>query len=737
MTTLHDLNPAQKSAVTAGEGPLLILAGAGSGKTRVLTRRVSYLIGEMGVPPWAILALTFTNKAAEEMRRRIYDQVGAQKDLWIGTFHSVCNRILRIEGSVLGYPDGFTIYDTYDQKKVIKAAMDEVGIDEKELNVNYFRSIISAAKEKGETPTEYLEAHSFLPKERFAGQVYAAYEKRLKEAQAMDFDDLLLKTRDLFMNHPDVLQKYRNRFRHILVDEYQDTNRVQYDLVNLLAEEHRNLFVVGDDDQSIYGWRGADIRNILDFEKDYPDCVTIRLEQNYRSVGSILKAANAVIMNNQGRKGKALWTDKDDGDKPLVVARETEQDEAKFIATESGRLTSHGQYKLRDVAVLYRTNMQSRIIEEMFVRYGIPYRVLGGQRFYERKEIKDVLSYLRFIANPRDDVSLERIINTPKRGIGDSTIEKIRLLAEEQGRSMYDVMGDLSALGLNRRTENALNAFMDMMDALILKAPGLSVEKLLFAVLEETGYSAALKAENTQEADSRLENIGELIGSAIDFEVNTEEEDRTLNNFLSGVALVSDTDDMKDDEDKVTLMTLHSAKGLEFPVVFLCGMEDGLFPIMRAAVSKKELEEERRLCYVGITRAEEKLYLTYANTRNVFGKKNYNMPSRFIAELAGTIQKEKSSFQPAPKQDGSIAIERTVSYRQPMSKKPESFGAPKAEKPVSFEAFAAGDRVEHAKFGEGTVVHFDENKSLIEVEFASVGVKKLDLRFAPVKKLRA
>ncbi len=714
MELLKGLNKEQEQAVTYGQGPLLVLAGAGSGKTRVLTHRIAYLMEEKNVMPYEILAITFSNKAAAEMKHRIFSLVGPQKDLWIGTFHGICNRILRIHGEILGYNTDFTIYDTQDQKKVLKDTMASLKIDEKEISLNQVAYAISQAKNNQILPRDYCNHFGEGYKEKAIESIYEGYEKRLNTTNAMDFDDLLLKTVELLDKDAAVLEKFQQRFRYILVDEYQDTNRTQYLLVTKLAAKFRNLFVVGDDDQSIYGWRGADITNILDFEKDYPEATVIRLEQNYRSTQSILKAANHVIENNHGRKGKNLWTENDKGEVPKIVELETEIEEAKFIATEIGRLHDYEKCKPSDIAILYRTNVQSRAIEEMFGRYNIPYRVLGGLKFYSRKEIKDVLAYLKFLGNALDDVSLERIINTPKRGIGEATITKLKDYALLQNCSLFEAAKKAADIGLSKRASTVIIDFSIMMEGLLKRSETLSLEKLAYEILSATGYQRELENEKTVEAQNRLENIGELIGTMISYEL--EEEEPSLKDFLTRISLVADTDDLIDEDQKVTLMTIHSAKGLEYPVVFLCGLEEGLFPIRRSFDAVEDMEEERRLCYVGITRAEKKLYMTHATTRNIFGKKNYNMPSRFIKEMPQSEMIVKTKSTPSFAQQGVNDMATSKQGRM-------TFG------------FNPGDKVEHSKFGFGTVENYSEASGIVEVTFSSVGLKKLDLSFAPLKKI--
>ncbi len=630
MIDLNALNPQQRAAVEQTEGPLLVLAGAGSGKTRVLTYRVAWLM-EKGVAPWHILAITFTNKAAREMADRVHALAGeASEEAWISTFHSACARILRRDIEKLGYKRQFAIYDEDDRMTVIKAVAKELGLSDKEFPPKQLRAVISDAKNRLLTPEEWLKESEGDFRSRKLYEAYRRYEQALKGNNALDFDDLLIKTLVLLTEHPPVLDYYRDRFRYILVDEYQDTNAAQYMLVRLLAGDRHNLCVVGDDDQSIYGWRGADLRNILDFEKDFPECVTIKLEQNYRSTGNILDAANQVIAHNRGRKEKALWTESDDGERIALYHAMDERDEAAFIAAMSRKLIAGGETP-GGIAVLYRTNAQSRVLEEAFVRGDTPYRVYGGLRFYERKEVKDLVAYMRALVNPDDDVSTRRIINAPKRGIGDATIDKLAQYAEENEMPLLSAALDYENVptlgGKKKQIGEFARLMIDLTELMYEQKPSQFVE----ALIERTGYVAALEADRSEENESRIENIRELQGAVSEFErLNPE---GGLPEFLENVALVSDLDAMNESGGAVTLMTLHSAKGLEFNEVFLAGMEEGVFPLTRAIFDEELLEEERRLAYVGITRAKKRLFMSHARTRALYNTRSANELSRFVTEI--------------------------------------------------------------------------------------------------------
>ncbi len=622
---LAGLNPVQREAVTHHDGPLLVVAGAGSGKTRVLTHRIAHLVRDHGISPFEILAITFTNKAADEMKQRVEALVGpVARKMWVSTFHSACVRILRREAAKLDYPSNFTIYDQSDAVRLVGYVVRDLGLDPKRFPPRAVHAAISAAKNDDVSAAVYRERAAAIF-ERKIGDVYVEYQQRLHKAGAMDFDDLLLVTATLLRQHSDVLEHYRRRFRHILVDEYQDTNRVQNELVLALASEHRNICVVGDTDQSIYRFRGADIRNILEFEEAFPDCTVIVLEQNYRSTQTILDAANAVIANNLGRKPKELWTDSGGGQLIVRYHADDESDEAQWVAHEVSRLHDEGE-RWGDVAVFYRTNAMSRVVEEHLMRLGIPYTVVGGTKFYDRREVKDALAYVRAVVNPIDEVSIKRVLNVPKRGIGDSTVGRLDAWSTANGGAFIEALRRSEAAGVSGRAVKGIAEFLDLLDDLTEVVPD-GPAAVLEAALDRTGYVADLQAEHTIEAEGRLENLAELIGVARDF--------NDVNEFLEQVSLVADTDDLAEgaDETSVVLMTLHSAKGLEFPSVFLIGLEDGVFPHLRSLGEPDELEEERRLAYVGITRARERLYLTNAWSRMLYGATQYNPPSRFLDEI--------------------------------------------------------------------------------------------------------
>uniref|UniRef100_UPI000FD899F1 DNA helicase PcrA n=1 Tax=Paenibacillus kobensis TaxID=59841 RepID=UPI000FD899F1 len=636
---VQKLNPEQRAAVQATDGPLLIMAGAGSGKTRVLTHRIAYLIEKRRVAPWSILAITFTNKAAREMQERVAQLVGPSgSDIWVSTFHSMCVRILRRDISRIGFTSSFSILDSTDQLSVIRNIMKEQNVDTKKFEPKAVQAAISSAKNELLTPDRFsAKVGDYF--EQIAANVYEAYQKRLRANNSLDFDDLIMTTIRLFTDEPDVLAFYQNKFRYIHVDEYQDTNRAQYMLCRMLADKHHNICVVGDSDQSIYRWRGADITNILNFEEDYPEAKAILLEQNYRSTSNILNAANAVIGNNSGRKAKRLWTDRGPGDALIVYQADSEHDEGYFVTGEIAKNVKEGR-RYADHAILYRTNAQSRVIEEILIKSDIPYQIVGGIKFYDRKEIKDILAYLRLISNPDDDISLVRIINVPKRGIGDTTVGKIAEEAARRGISMYAALGTLDEFGgldVSGKTRATLVQFRDMIADLTRMVDYLSVTELTEKVLELSEYKLELHRENTLESKARIENIDEFLSVTQEFEKNNE--DKSLVAFLTDLALIADIDSMNKDEeedqpqDSVILMTMHSAKGLEFPVVFIIGMEEGVFPHSRAFMDNEELEEERRLAYVGITRAEKKLYLLCARMRTLFGRTAANPPSRFLQEI--------------------------------------------------------------------------------------------------------
>ena len=738
MIDLNELNPQQRAAVQQTEGPLLVLAGAGSGKTRVLTYRVAYLM-EWGVAPWHILAITFTNKAAREMADRVHRLAGeASEDAWISTFHACCTRILRRDIEKLGYKRQFAIYDEDDRMTVIKSVARALEMDDKLFPPKQIKAVISDAKNRMLTPGEWLKESGGDSRSRKLYEAYRDYEKTLRGNNALDFDDLLIRTLELLAEHPPVLQYYQDRFRYILVDEYQDTNAAQYELVRLLAGTRHNLCVVGDDDQSIYGWRGADIRNILDFEKDFPECVTIKLEQNYRSTGNILDAANQVIAHNRGRKEKALWTEADAGDKLALYHAMDERDEATFICQMAKKLMRQGG-DAGSIAVLYRANAQSRVIEDAFVRAGVPYRVYGGPRFYERREVKDLIAYLRALVNPDDDVSVRRIINAPKRGIGDSTIDKLEAYATENDISLMGAVLQASDAPLSARPRKLLAEFSELMVDLTELLCALGPSEFVEALIERTGYVRALEADPGDESESRIENIRELQGAVAEFERHNPEEG--IQGFLENVALVTDLDSLSADSSAVTLMTLHSAKGLEFDNVFLAGMEESVFPIARALFDDGQMEEERRLAYVGITRARRRLFLSHAYTRTLYNTRNNNQLSRFAAEIPrrliqeGVGRMEARRVAPPSQHSWNQPVRSPYAERYrdrpgPGGQRGQGTDAPPvrrpAPKPAGTDAggvrlnipgvtrgfgdvrgislFHTGDRVRHRTFGTGTVL---------------------------------
>ena len=731
---LNGLNKEQKEAVMHVDGPLLVIAGAGSGKTRVLTHRIAYLIAEKNVNPWNIIAITFTNKAAKEMKTRIENIVGSEKanDIWVGTFHSMCVRILRREITKIGYGSDFVIFDTGDAKSVIKECIKELKLDDKVYSDKYLAFEISKAKNEMITPERFANMYASNARMTVVANVYNLYQSKLKKNNAVDFDDIINNTIKVFEENPDVLEVYQNKFRYVLVDEYQDTNRAQDKLIMLLAEKHHNVFVVGDDQQSIYKFRGADIQNILNFERNFDSTRVIKLEQNYRSTGSILNVANEVIKNNHGNLKKKLWTENDIGNKPIVFGADNEYDEANYIVSQINTLKREEYYKYSDFAILYRTNAQSRAFEDVLMREGIPYRVIGGQKFYERKEIKDILAYLRLVYNTNDNVSLKRIINEPKRGIGKTTVDTIDQIANELNVPMFEVIKRIEEFGLSR-AKKELREFADFI--LRMQSNISSIEKLTTNILKESGYLKALEDEKTAEADSRIENLGEFLNVVIEFE--NQEADATLSSFLENIALVTDLDNVDENQDSVLLMTLHTAKGLEFPTVFLVGMEDGLFPSYRSIGTMEEEEEERRLCYVGITRAKEHLFLTCAKCRTVFGSTSYNKPSRFLDEipdnlLDGKIQKKEALFNMGDDLPSYIKEPKAAfSFRTAESFLQKVVG----DDSVDLGAFTAGTRVIHKKFGEGTIISAEpEDDDLkLDINFEKVGNKRLMAKFAKLE----
>ncbi|EKN66235.1 DNA helicase PcrA [Schinkia azotoformans] len=735
---LSGLNPEQQAAVRSTEGPLLIMAGAGSGKTRVLTHRIAYLMSEKDVAPWNILAITFTNKAAREMKDRVANIVGpTAEEIWISTFHSMCVRILRRDIDRIGMNRNFSILDTSDQLSVIKKILKEKNIDPKKFDPKTILGSISSAKNELITTEEYEKSASDYYRNTIS-DVYKAYQDRLKKNQSLDFDDLIMMTIQLFDRVPEVLEFYQRKFQYIHVDEYQDTNRAQYMLVKSMAARFKNLCVVGDSDQSIYRWRGADIANILSFEKDYPNANVIMLEQNYRSTKRILDAANKVIEKNSNRKPKKLWTENDEGKKLVYYRGDTERDEGHFVAGKIKEIVESGKHSYQDIAILYRTNAQSRVMEEVLLKSNIQYNIVGGMKFYDRKEIKDLLAYLRLIANPDDDISLARIINVPKRGIGASTLDKIGEYALQAGMSVNEALNEVDFMGLSARFTNTLIEFRDQIRNWNQMQEFLSVTELVEEVLEKTGYRDMLKAEKTIEAEGRLENIDEFLSVTKNFEKTNE--DKSLVSFLTDLALISDIDQADKEEegsqDSVMLMTLHSAKGLEFPVVFLMGLEEGVFPHSRSLMDDEEMEEERRLAYVGITRAENELFLTNARMRTLFGRTQMNPVSRFIGEIPDELIE-------------NLAEEfAKQTQRQPTAATPFGVSKPRIQqsvvRPVATKTggdqvgWRVGDKVEHKKWGIGTVVSVKGEGTDKELDIAfpqPTGIKRLLAQFAPITKI--
>ena len=761
---LSMLNPQQRLAAETLEGPVLILAGAGSGKTRALTCRVANLL-DHGVPAWNILALTFTNKAAKEMKERIANLVGdeAAEDAWISTFHSTCARMLRRDIEKLGYTRSFVIYDDDDQKAVLKEILKRLNIDEKFLPIRELSAKISDAKNKLMGPDEWFRESEKDYRCQMIHNVFLEYETRLKANNALDFDDLLVKTLELLADHPPVLESYRKRFRYVMVDEYQDTNYAQYMMIKLLTDESRNLCVVGDDDQSIYGWRGADIRNILDFEKDYPDATVIKLEQNYRSSANILDAANQVIAHNAGRKEKALWTERGEGEPIRLFAAGDERDEAAWIADRIRQLNRQGD-NYGNTAVLYRTNAQSRVVEEMLMRSGIPYKVFGGQKFYDRKEVRDVVAYLRVIVNPADDVSLRRIINVPKRAIGDSTVQELMQHALENGMPLYSALSDIPD-SLGSRPRKNIGEFFMLMTMLMAMKEAMPVSEFVPMLVEKTGLMEQYKKEDTDEARSRVENIQEFLGAVEEYCKSTENP--TLEDYLENVSLVTDLDQAEDmGRGYVTLMTLHSAKGLEFPNVFMTGLEEGIFPSSRSLMDDERMEEERRLCYVGITRAQKRLFISRAKQRMLYNQVNHNAPSRFLEEIPERLLVDELASMNAafgsrtqqPNRSRTGYGSRAAQPRQVPARPGMGMGgsasigglnipgvqkgfvgsaARTASPNVMANLYKPGDRVRHLKFGEGSVVSVTGSgaQARIKIEFTAYGVKEFALSVVPIVKL--
>ena len=756
---LNGMNDRQVEAIQTTEGPLLIMAGAGSGKTRVLTHRIAYLIDEKMVNPWNILAITFTNKAAREMKERAAALNPATQDCLIATFHSMCVRILRREADHIGYNRNFTIVDPGEQRTLMKRILKNLNLDPKKWNERAILGTISNAKNDLIDEVAYANLAGDMYTEIVA-KCYTAYQKELRQSEAMDFDDLIMLTLRLFDQNPDVLTYYQQRYQYIHVDEYQDTNHAQYQLVKLLASRFKNICVVGDADQSIYGWRGADMQNILDFEKDYPEAKVVLLEENYRSTKTILQAANEVIRNNRNRRPKNLWTQNEDGEEIVYYRANDEQDEALFVARTIDQL-SRESYSHKDFAVLYRTNAQSRTVEEALLKANIPYTMVGGTKFYSRKEIHDIIAYLNLIANPSDNISYERVVNEPKRGVGPGTVDKIRNFAASQEISLLDASANIMLSPVKGKTAQAVYEFANLILDLRDRLDDYSVTELVELVLKKTGYSAALAAQATLESQARIENIEEFLSVTKNFDENPDNPaDESgldkLSRFLNDLALIADTDDGDTESSEVTLMTLHAAKGLEFPVVFLVGMEENVFPLSRASEDEDELEEERRLAYVGITRAEKILYLTNANSRLLYGRTNYNQPTRFLREISsdllnyqGLARPANSSFKVSYTNSDTSKFGQGMSLAQALQERkrqaaPSSistgnlpFGKSSQNQPSKTEvAWAIGDIAHHKKWGDGTVlaVSGSGNSQELKINFPEVGLKKVLASIAPIEK---
>ena len=763
MDILEGLNDKQYEAVVNTEGPCLVIAGAGSGKTKVLTHKIAYLMGEKGIKPWDILAITFTNKAANEMKTRVEGLVGdIAKDMWIGTFHSICVRILRKQIDRLGFDTSFIIFDTSDQKTLIKQIIKSQNLDDKLYSDKSIQYEISNAKNDMLEPDSYkARVKGDFRKEKIA-EIYEIYQRKLKENNAIDFDDIINFTIKILMDNPDLLEYYSGKFKYVLVDEYQDTNKAQFTLVSLLASKYGNITVVGDNDQGIYSFRGADITNILNFEKDFPGTKIIKLEQNYRCTQSILNIANEVIKNNETKYEKKLWTDNDLGNKPKIFRGDNEYDEANYIVRQINSLKIEEYYKYSDFAILYRMNSQSRSIEDILRREDIPYKIVGGLKFYERKEIKDIIAYLRLIQNTSDNLSLTRIINEPKRGVGKTSLDNIEELSASNGISMYEIIKNADEYGLNRIFANT-REFINVIEELRNKKENLKISELIKETLQKTGYTKALEIENTVEAETRIQNLDEFLTVAIEFE--EESADTSLSEFLEGITLSSDLDGMEETEDSVTLMTLHSAKGLEFPVVFLVGMEEGIFPGYKSIGEEKELEEERRLCYVGITRAKENLFLTCSRQRTIFGSTSCNAVSRFVKEIPANMlegyeniedksqntydtdyewsygERRKSSYRDYSREESisaykdiavasSRGVKTTYQFRSAESFL-NSLNKNKEDN-MDLSVYKAGVRVLHKKFGEGIINSVEkEGEDLkVDINFDKVGHKRLMAKFA-------
>jgi len=765
---IEGLNNKQKEAVLETEGPCLVIAGAGSGKTKVLTHKIAYLIAEKNIAPWNILAITFTNKAANEMKERIEKLVGdVAKDIWMGTFHSICVRILRKYIDRIGFDSSFLIFDTSDQRTLVKECLKVLNVDDKMFTDRSVLAEISNAKNEMLDPNQYSSKYAADFRRAKIGEIYALYQKRLKENNAIDFDDIINYTIKILTENEDALEYYTEKFKYVLVDEYQDTNKAQFTLVTILASRYGNITVVGDNDQGIYSFRGADISNILNFEKDFPGTKIIKLEQNYRCTGNILKAANAVIKNNEAKYDKKLWTENDEGNLPCIYQGDDEYDEARYIVEQINHLKTEEYFKYSDYAILYRMNSQSRAIEDILRREDIPYKIIGGLKFYERKEIKDAISYLRLIANTSDNISLKRIINEPKRGIGKTSLDNIEEISYQAGISMYEVIKNAEQYGLNRVFANS-REFIELIEEMRSKKEELEISELIKLVLNKSGYTKALELENTVEAESRIQNLDELLTVAMEFE--EEFAENSLNDFLESITLSSDIDNLEESEESVTLMTLHSAKGLEFPAVFLVGMEEGIFPGYKSIGEPKELEEERRLFYVGITRAKEYLHMTCAKRRTIFGSTSYNAISRFVREIpedlldgsnelegrkeetfedsnygwaygtnfAGKVKtykfEETSNTYAVASSLSTPKTQKVDNQSSFVFRTAESFlnslNKPKQETDISI--YKAGQRIYHKKFGEGTInsVEQEGQDAKVDINFDKAGHKRLMAKYA-------
>ena len=737
MSIYDSLNENQKEAVFHTNGPLLLLAGAGSGKTRVITHRIAYLIEEERVNPWNIIAITFTNKAAGEMRERVNDLVGfGAESIWVTTFHSTCVRILRRYADRLGFGTNFTIYDTDDQKSVIKSICKKLQIDTKYIKEKAILSAISKAKNEMILPDDYALEHAEDYDKKKIAMAYKEYQQQLFKNNAFDFDDLLVKTVELLRSNSDVLEYYQERFKYIMVDEYQDTNTVQFLFIRLLADKYKNICVVGDDDQSIYKFRGANISNILDFEKYFINAKVIKLEQNYRSTKMVLDAANSVISNNTERKEKALWTQREDGDKVVFRQLDNEYEEASYIADEINNLVKSGEYSYNNIACLYRTNAQSRVLEEKFMHENIPYKIIGGQNFYQRKEIKDLIAYLKTINNGKDDVAVRRIINVPKRGIGDTTVNKIQTFAYANDVSFYDALLNENAMAVLGRSASKVKPFVDFIQRLRAESEYGKISDLMEIILKDTGYVKELELEDTDEARARIENINEFFSKIVDYEEKTDKP--ILSEFLEEIALVADIDNLDESKDYVVLMTIHSAKGLEFPKVFLCGMEDGLFPSYMTIMSenKTEIEEERRLCYVAITRAMDSLTITCAKIRMLRGETQYGKVSRFVKEIPRMIMDANISAEKMSSKTGIMKPSASSNAKPIFSAKPYETKQYTVKKSDALD-YGVGDTVKHIKFGLGQVISITEGGRDYEVtvDFITAGTKKMFASFAKLKKM--